>query len=103
MPPPKGKMEQWNTGTMDKKRNIGIMKFWNIGLRTEKKFSPNSPSFPFSSVPKYFFTYSVIPIAHMGLHPIQKRAKILFALFLRFPSSRYFFPTSSKSASTTSS
>jgi hypothetical protein len=61
MPPPKGKMERWNTGTMDKKRNIGMMEFWNIGFRTEKKFLPNPPSFQFSSVPKYFFHYSVIP------------------------------------------
>jgi hypothetical protein len=61
MPSPKGKMEQWNPGTMDKKRKIGVMEFWNIGFRTEKKFLPELPSFQFSSVPKYSFHYFIIP------------------------------------------
>jgi hypothetical protein len=46
---------------VDKNWNIGIMEFWNIGFKTEKKFLPNIPSFQLSSVPRYFYHYSNIP------------------------------------------
>jgi hypothetical protein len=64
MPAPRGKMEGWNTAILDKKWNIGIMEFWNIGCRTEKKFLPSLPSFQFSSVRRYFFHYSILPTFH---------------------------------------
>jgi hypothetical protein len=37
------------------------MEFWNIGFKTRKKFLPIIPSIQFSSVPKYFFYYAIIP------------------------------------------
>jgi len=38
------------------------MEFWNIGFKTEKKFLPTIPLFQLSSVPKYFFHYSIVPL-----------------------------------------
>jgi hypothetical protein len=43
------------------------MEYWNIGLKKKYSFT--------------LFHHSNIPIIHLGLHPIQKRAKVLFALF----------------------
>jgi hypothetical protein len=71
-------MERWNTGIADKKWNIGVMEFWNIGFRTEKKFLPSLPLFQFSSVPKCLLHYSILPTFHyskrMGAH--TRRAKV---------------------------
>jgi hypothetical protein len=43
---------------MDKNWNIGIMEFWNIGFKTEKKFLPNIPSFQLSSIPTFHHSNS---------------------------------------------
>jgi len=51
---------------MDKKWNVGIMEFWNIGFNTEKKFLPIIPLFQFSSVSKYCFHYSNIPLVKIA-------------------------------------
>lgn len=42
----------------------GILEFRNIGLNTEKKVLPIILLFQFSSVPKYFSHYTIIPEFH---------------------------------------